>query len=98
MLNRYKVNYQYGVAFLWTPVEGDEEAMKRFYQLAGQCFGIRKSIGETKLVETKKDVERPMWAHPWASDFYEALQHTGGDTIIWDNKGEKVKSEWDSLD
>ena len=36
---KYKIDYQYGVANLYTPSEDWED---RFYELANQCFGIRK--------------------------------------------------------
>ena len=43
---RYLIDYEYGADNLYTPHEDWEE---RFYHLANQCFGIRKSIGKVKL-------------------------------------------------
>jgi hypothetical protein len=48
-VNIYKIDYGSGLAFLYTPHEDWES---RFYTLAGQCFGIRKSILKTELLST----------------------------------------------
>ena len=46
----YKIDYEYGFAYLWTRKK-PKNPINLFYDLANQCFGIRKSIGETKLLE-----------------------------------------------
>ena len=83
---KYKINYGFGIATLYTPSEDWEG---RFYELANQCFGIRKSIMYAELIDAvncecqdKLDGE------------YERLEHNG-DVIIWNKNGEKIKSEWD---
>ncbi len=88
-MNLYEIDYEYGKAKLWTP----DNSWRRFYDLAGQCFGIRKSIGETKLIKQSED-DIPK---PWVllKDVSEVLEHSGGDTIAWNSDGEKIKSEWD---
>lgn len=83
---KYKIDYQYGVAYLYTPSEDWEE---RFYHLAGQCFGIRKSIGDVKLIEKSDD--KPKY---FLVNEYERLEHSG-DVIVWNEDGEKIKAEWD---
>ena len=83
---KYLINYEYGTAVLYTPRE-DWEA--RFYELADQCFGIRKSIGEVKLIN--KTNEEP---EDKTDNEYERLEHSG-DVIIWDSKENKIRSEWD---
>ena len=83
---KYKIDYEYGVANLYTPKENWED---RFYELANQCFGIRKSIGEVELVETTD--EEPNYK---VVGEFERLEHSG-DIIIWDENGEKIKGEWD---
>lgn len=83
---RYKIDYEYGIAYLYTP---EEDWESRFYELASQCFGIRKSIGEVELIN--KDNEQPKYL---LADECERLEHNG-DVIVWDKQGEKIKSEWD---
>lgn len=87
-MNKYTIDYEYGVARLYTPSEDWED---RFYDLAGQCFGIKKSIGNVKLI--KKEKEQP---HDKIYFEYERLEHSG-DTIIWNDKGKKIKNEWDGF-
>ena len=72
----------------------DESSVQRsFYQHANQCFGIRKSIMGFTLLSLE-DSELP---EPWnkLEGAAVVLKHSGGDTIIWDAAGEKIKSEWD---
>ena len=89
---KYEIDYGYGKAELWTNV-GQDEAIGRFYARAGECYGIRKNIGKvTLLTHAKENLPKPWGLLP---DATEMLKHTGGDTIVWDSKGEKVKSEWD---
>ncbi len=82
----YYIDYEYGTANLYTPYKDWES---RFYELADQCFGIRKSIGTVRLVA--KTDEKPQ--DPIPGEF-ERLEHNG-DVIIWNKDGEKIKSEWD---
>lgn len=85
-MKEYYIDYEHGVAKLYTP---SDDWKNRFYELAHQCFGIRKSIGEVNLVtklpnEPKNKIDGE----------YERLEHNG-DVIIWDKEGNKIKSEWD---
>ena len=48
-MTSYKIDYEYGTAVLITS-EKEENPLDLFYHLAEQCFGIRKSIGEVKLL------------------------------------------------
>jgi hypothetical protein len=48
-MKAYKIDYEYGTAVLITK-EPEKEPLDLFYDLAYQCFGIRKSIGEVKLL------------------------------------------------
>jgi len=84
---KYTINYGFGVARLYTP---SEDWKGRFFALANQCFGIRKSIGGVQLME-KDDVEPPQKLN----GEYERLEHSG-DVIVWDDEGEKIKSEWEN--
>lgn len=88
---KYTIDYTYGTAEMWTPVPPGE-ALRRFYQLANECFGIRKSIYQPEVTGSiQEDLPEPYSAMPGA---YEMLQHSG-DTIVWDAEGNKIVSEWD---
>ena len=65
-----------------------------FMHHANQCFGIRKSIEYYTLISIKPIEGIPA---PWGNlpGAHIMLKHSGGDTIVWDDKGNKVKSEWD---
>lgn len=86
MTYKYTIDYGYGVATLYTPSEHWKD---RFYDLAFQCFGIRKSILYAKLIE--KSREQPPYQ---IVGEYERLEHSG-DVIVWNKAGEKIKSEFD---
>jgi hypothetical protein len=81
---KYTIDYEYETAKLYTPSEDWES---RFYDLANQCFGIRKSIGKVEL-KLKEDA-KPSYL---VEGEYERLEHNG-DVIVWNKEGEKVKAE-----
>ena len=83
---KYLIDYEHGIAELYTP---SNHWKHRFYELAGQCFGIRKSIGTVRLIE--KTDEHPPYL---LQGEHERLCHNG-DIIVWDDMGNKIKSEWD---
>ena len=83
---KYRIDYGYGYATLYTPSEDWEN---RFYELASQCFGIRKSIACANLM--CKTEEEPK--HKIKGEC-ERLEHNG-DIIIWNKRGEKIKSEFE---
>ena len=83
---KFVIDYEYGRCNLYTP---DENWENRFYELANQCFGIRKSIGEVRLI-SKENVNPPYLI----IGEYERLEYHG-DLIVWDENGKKIKSEWD---
>ena len=87
------IDYGEGVAELVGDFTEDT-AEDFFMDHANQCFGIRKSISDFKLLSFED--ERGL------GDFWSKvegaktmLKHSGGDTIVWDDKGDKIKSEWD---
>lgn len=94
-LQEYTIDYGFSVAKLTTPFS-KKDAIGRFYHLAGQCFGIRKSITEDPRVVEVRAGSFPDWVSERA---HEMLIHnlTSGfpDTIIWDAEGNKIKDEWD---
>jgi hypothetical protein len=83
---KYKIDYGFGVATLYTPSQDWEN---RFYELANQCFGIRKSIMYAQLISSiEAKPENTLDGE------YERLEHSG-DVIVWNESGEKIKSEFD---
>ena len=83
---KYKIDYGFGVATLYTPSQDWEN---RFYELANQCFGIRKSIMYANLISSSEEKPKNM-----LDGEYERLEHSG-DVIVWNENGEKIKSEFD---
>ena len=83
---KYIINYGYGTANLYTPSEDYEN---RFYELAGQCFGIRKSIDKCELISKSDTKPKIMLVNE-----YERLEHDG-DVIVWNKDSTKIKSEFD---
>lgn len=83
---KYVIDYEYGKAVLYTP---SEDWKNRFYDLAEQCFGIRKSIGKVALISASQEESQNSLKNEC-----ERLEHHG-DLIVWDKDGNKIKSEWD---
>lgn len=83
---KYLIDYEYGIAELYTP---SGHWLNRFRYLAGQCFGIRRSIGTVQLIEATD--EQPPYL---LQGEHERLCHHS-DVIVWDENGNKIKSEWD---
>ena len=83
---KYKIDYGFCVATLYTPSQDWEN---RFYELANQCFGIRKSVVYAHLISSSEGKPKNM-----LDGEYERLEHSG-DVIVWNEKGEKIKSEFD---
>ena len=55
---KYKIDHDYGIANMYSKVEV-ADPLDLFYNLANQCFGIRKSIGDTKLISAEAIGEMP---------------------------------------
>lgn len=89
---KYTIDYEYGTAILYTPAK-PENALERFYHLANQCFGIRKSVGDTKIVASEPFEGLPEEWKRFRTGV-ELLTHHG-DVAIWNAKGKKIKSEFD---
>jgi hypothetical protein len=84
---KYTINYGFGTAVLYTPSEDWKE---RFYTLANQCFGIRKSITiDPELVKHEDAKPKIMLRNE-----YERLEHSG-DVVVWNKKGKKILSEFE---
>lgn len=88
-----EIDYGHGRATLWGSFDRNV-VESEFYRKAGECFGIRKSISGCTILNFDEASELP---DPWRNFAGAAtvLKHSGGDTIVWDAEGEKIKSEWD---
>lgn len=85
------IDYGYGKADLFGTFT-EETVERQFYRAANQCFGIRKSISDFKLLS----IAPASLPSPWdkMEGAATVLMHSG-DTIVWNADGEKIKSEWD---
>lgn len=92
-MNEAEIDYGHGMAKMWGDFDA-ETVRGFFFQHANQCFGIRKSISGFRLISISQAAALP---EPWAKmeGATTVLKHSGGDTIVWNAKGEKIKSEWD---
>ena len=81
----HKIDYEYGEAVVVNQTNDPKEVLEDFYEKAGQCFGIRKSIGEVEITSTNEI----------GSGELTILSHSGGDTIVFDKENNKLVSEWD---
>ena len=48
-MNKFVIDYEYGIADFYTDASDDKEVLRQFWECASVCFGIRKSLGETKI-------------------------------------------------
>ena len=70
-------------AKLLTELDGDE-ACAQFNKLADKCFGLRKNNYGASIIHTEE-----------VGKLSAVIEHNGGDLIIFDENGEKVRDEWD---
>lgn len=86
-----EIDYGYGIARFWGPFDA-ETVERNFYRKANQCFGIRKSIAKADIITMCPEKLPDPWAKfPGAAW---VLMHNN-DIIVWDDAGDKIKSEWD---
>lgn len=81
---KYEIDYEYGKALFFTTESDKQKGIGDFLDKSGDCFGIRKSIGKVSVVDISKV----------GSKFGAALYHNG-DSVLWNEMGEKIKSEFD---
>lgn len=83
---KYGINYGFGMASFETPF--CDEVESRFYTLANQCFGIRKSITNFEITaEYENYTTKP-------TDYIEKLEFSG-DVYIWREDGAmKMLEPW----
>ena len=87
MYYKHIIDYEFGKAHFITQSSDPKAVMREFYECANQCFGIRKSIGETNIIAS----------HAFETDSLTVLLHNG-DSIIFDEQHEKIKDEWEDED
>ena len=86
----YQIDLGFSIARLYT--RETKSPKNVFLHFANECFGIRKSIMKREIVSTTvSEIQKPWSLLEGAAV---VLQHNG-DTIVWDNKGEKIKNEFD---
>lgn len=84
---KYKIDYGYGTAVLYTPYD----PVERFHTLANTCFGIRKCIMGCQIYG-KEEKNCPPYNE--RLEFY-------GDVYVWDHQGARKMlapypdEEWD---
>lgn len=87
-VRRYTIDYGHGIASLTTPFE----PVDRFYTLASECFGIRKSIARCEILLVEDYLPEPD---------YERLSFNR-DSYIWRRDGARKMltpfedEEWDT--
>ena len=95
-----EINYGSGLARIYGDFPKDLAAIA-FMRHANDMFGIRKSITKVIVVSIEEIETLP---DPWnkMKDAAFVLEHNCGgpgwafkDVAVWDEKGEKVKSEFD---
>lgn len=71
---KYKIDFEYGIAQLWSrnPLK---DPVEKFAELANQCFGIRKSMGDLTLKETVNENLPEPWFFMLEAEF--VLHHKG---------------------
>ena len=84
---KYKIDYGYGTAVLYTPYDPEE----RFYTLANTCFGIRKCIMGCHIYDKAAQSCPP----------YNERLEFNGDVYVWNHQGARKMlapypdEEWD---
>jgi hypothetical protein len=86
------IDYGFGIAQLWGDFTA-ETVERVFYEHANQCFGIRKSISRCEIKKLEEG-EFPEVFGVKPRKIATVLKHSG-DTIVWNAKGKKIKSEFD---
>jgi len=91
-MNRYRIDYGWGVATFWCNQGDHETVVKEFYKCANSCFGIRKSITiDPEILHESCNAELP--------EEYQGLGIThllfhSGDEIAFDSNFTENKHEY----
>ena len=81
-MNKYEIDYGRGVAYFWTDALDARDVQGQFYRLAGECFGIRKSISAYEVLQRYQGVELPI---PYRDKGATHLLEHSGDIILFDD-------------
>ncbi len=82
-MNKYVIDYEYGIADFFTEATDEKEVRRKFYNCANCCFGIRKSIGGYTVKETYLDVALPIpYRDKGGTQF---LSHNGDEILFNDH-------------
>jgi hypothetical protein len=95
-----EINYGNGLARIYGDFPEDG-AKRAFMRHANDMFGIRKSIMDVEILKVEEiDTLPEPWGKMQGAAF--VLEHNCGgpgwvfkDLAVWNDKGEKIKSEWD---
>lgn len=92
-MNKYTINYGYGVADFYCEATEEKRIITEFYNCANCCFGIRKSITREPSIEKQDhNVELPLpYRDKGATHF---LSHGGGDQILFNFSHKFQNSPW----
>ena len=92
-MKKYEIDHGANVAHFWTDVPKNK-VVDSFYEHAGQCFGIRKSITCEPRVLKVTYSRLPAWARLQGAAV--ALEHNFpvSNKIVWDARGRKLLNEW----
>lgn len=100
---KYIIDYGFGTAHFYTAYDRkpDKEIHERFYELAGTCFGIRKSILYVNIMSVTD--EKPTVDIPGVVEQLEfAFTLFGGcDQYVWNEEGKRkmtspyLDEEWE---
>jgi len=86
-VNKYVIDYEYGLADFYTEATDAKRVELEFRTAASCCFGIRKSLGDYKLLKTYSDVALPI---PYRDrDATHFLSHNR-DEILFRRLGDEV--------
>ena len=81
-MNKFTIDYEYGTVEFWTETSNHKIVLTEFNRFADECFGLRKSLGNTKIILALSEVSLPEWALPYELVTH-ALSHHG-DNVVWD--------------
>ncbi len=83
-MNKYVIDYGYGVAQFYTEATDPAEVRREFYACANACFGIRKSLAGYEVVCSFSSAALPLPYRGFEATHF--LSHSGGDDILFDSR------------
>lgn len=83
-MNKFEIDYEYGIADWWT-TSAPELVLREFNVAANCCFGLRKSLGDTRIRASFENVAPPL---PYREGDTLALSH--GATHLLTHSGDEI--------